>query len=66
VDNADYIATVARAYLGAPPETSEEHCLSVALTIACTRLGLDRETLLEWMVRTAPVVRPDDGGNDGG
>jgi hypothetical protein len=60
VTPADYLSTVARAYLAAPPSTPEERLLDQALDNVCARLNVDRDRLLRRIIDTAPVVRAEE------
>jgi hypothetical protein len=55
VSPADWIATIARAYLAAPEGSTEENLLIEALYHACERVGVDRDALIDRMVKVAPV-----------
>lgn len=52
---AEYLSTIGRAYLAAPPLTIDEYLLEQALHVACKRYGVEPESLLERMVAVAPV-----------
>ena len=57
VSDADYLATVAKAYLAAPPLSIEEVELGSVLSSACERLGVDRDDLLRRIIDQAYVER---------
>lgn len=53
---ADWIATIARAYLAAPEGSTEETLLEGALDRACERADVDMDDLLDRMIAVAPVA----------
>jgi hypothetical protein len=57
VTEADYLATVGRALLAAPPHSVEERGLGEVYEHACQRLDVDGDELLERMSAVAPVIR---------
>lgn len=66
VSDADYLQTVARAYLAAPPHSDEEVLLNDVLVFACLRLRVSRDELLERITATSPVVRAGETGGENG
>lgn len=56
VSEADYLSSVGRALLAAPPHSPEERSLGDAFEQVCQRLEIDGDALLERMIEIAPVV----------
>lgn len=60
VSDADYLSTVGRAFLAAPPHSEEERALGEAYEHACQRLEVNGDDLLNRMIEVAPVVRESE------
>jgi hypothetical protein len=60
MDVADWVSTIARAYLAAPGMSREEQLLQEALGAACARYSVNAAELLERICDTAPVTQVDE------